>query len=128
MRLFIVSIFITFYRFSLFLNRIKHHVAFNDDKLGAVLYLSSFEAFNLLVLFWFFNLQQSIGLPIMVLPYMLVFYLINWFYFIRKGNGKKFVDEYYKYSLNQRRVSKMISIVYVIVTFTAPIIYNEFFK
>jgi len=128
MNFFYISIFITFYRFSLFLNRIKHHAAFSDNKHGAVLYLSSFEAFNLLVLFWFLNMRQPFGLPIMVVPYLFIFYILNWFFLIKKENAIKLVDEYNQYSLKQKKLSGIISITYLIVSISAPIVYNECFK
>jgi len=128
MQFIIVALFIRFYWFSAFMKKIGHHLADQDITKGAIFYLSAFESLNILTIFWFLDLRQSLGLPIMIVPYLFLFYQLNSKYFIKNGKYKRLINEYSDYTAWQRKMSTMISIIYTVLSVAAPIIYNEFFK
>jgi hypothetical protein len=128
MRFIISAILIQFVNFSTFMKRIGHHLAFAEIEKGAIFYLSAFESLNILTILWFMGLQQSLGLPIMIIPYLFVFYQINNKCFIKNGKYKQIVNERFNYTKWQRNMSTVIGIMYLMLSITTPIIYNEFFK
>lgn len=128
MRFIISAILIQFVNFSTFMKRIGHHLAFAEIEKGAILYLSAFESLNLITLFWFLILQKSLGLPIMIFPYLYILYEFINKCFINNGKYKQIVNERLNYTKWQRNMSTVIGIMYVMLSIAAPIIYNGFFK